>query len=964
MSEDPKNDAVETEAPANAAEDNQTVAYRRNGEASVITYDDEPEAEPAEQVAREVVRPTFPKVKGVIDSHIEEIMSTAYVNYAKAAITSRALPDVRDGLKPVHRRIIYGMFDGGYTWSGKLNKSARSVGDVMGKYHPHGDGAIYDAMVRLGQEWVQRHPLIEAQGNFGSRDGDPPAASRYTESRLEKLTQYLLLDIDKDTVAWSPTYDESRLEPRVLPARFPNLLVNGQEGISVGMATKIPTHNLGEVIDACKLVLVNPEATLDDVMEVLPGPDFPTYGVIMGVGGIRQAYETGRGSIRIAGRSRIEEMKNGKTMIVVHELPYGVGAESFAERVAELANDKQIDGITDVRNESSRDEDIRVVIELRRDVDPNIVLNFIKKKTALVTSFGYNAVVINSRGEPGEMGLIPILQEFIAFRREIIGRRTIFELNKARDDLHKQIGLYAAVTQIDHVIATIRGSDDREHARTLLMDMDFPTNGDFAQFLQEADPDTFESIGPVFKLSEIQARTILEMRLQSLSGLQAREIHEKAQELSREIADKMHILNDSSVVNDIIATELDEVKEKFNSPRRTEIDTTDWENIDEEDLIERKDIVVTITRSNYAKRTNLDSYREQKRGGKGSSGMDTKENDDILTTFVCTTKTPLLFFTSRGIAHYLKAHRIREGNRVSKGLPLQNLVPLREGEVISAVIQLPESKEELEAKRLVFVTDKGTVRTNDAKAFGNVKSNGLIAIKLEDDNGNPNGNLISVLLAEEDDDVMVVTERGQFVRFPVTKVRVFRSRNSEGVKAVTLGNGDIVKAASILRHEKFESTLHRDAYFAGGTLNYKDEAGSELSLTLPADDMAVFAAREEFLLTVSALGFGKRTSAYEYRITDRGAKGSAAANISSTTGPLIDCFKVKDDDGLVIITDGGQTIRTRVKDVRFTGRTARGVRMFKMPDGQRIVSVSRISADDLSDADETVVPVEDDASGE
>ncbi|NTF17446.1 DNA gyrase subunit A [Agrobacterium rubi] len=964
MNEDNKNDGTETEGAA--IPENATVWVRPNGEVSYIVEDEENDGEtvvetlPVEEAP--VVRAPLPKIKGVIDHHIETIMSTAYVNYAKAAITSRALPDVRDGLKPVHRRIIYGMYDGGYKWTGRLNKSARSVGDVMGKFHPHGDGAIYDAMVRLGQEWIQRHVLIEGQGNFGSRDGDPPAASRYTESRLDKLTEFMLLDIEKDTVSWSPNYDGTLKEPDVLPARFPNILVNGQEGISVGMATKIPTHNLGEVIDACKLVLERPDATLEEIMAVLPGPDFPTGGVIMGVGGIRQAFATGRGSIRISGRARIEEMKGGKSMIVVHELPYNVGAESFAERVAELANEKQIDGITDVRNESSRDEEIRVVIELRRDVDPNIVLNFIKKKTALVTSFGYNAVVINSRGEPGEMALIPILQEFIAFRKEVIGRRTVYELNAARDALHKQIGLYAAVTQIDHVIRTIRASDDRDHARAELMSMDFPTDGDFAQFLQEADPDTFESVGPVFKLSEIQAKAILELRLQSLSGLQAREIHETATNLSLEIADKMRILNDSSVLNSIISDELDEVKGKFATPRITEIDSTDWENIDDEDLIERKDVVVTITRSNYAKRTDLDAYREQKRGGKGSSGMDTKENDDILTTLVCTTKTPILFFTSRGIAHYLKAHKLRDGNRNARGYPLQNLVPLRDGETITAIIPLPEDKEELESKRLVFVTDKGTVRTNDAKVFGNVKSNGLIAIKLEDDNGNPQGNLISVLLAEEDDDVMVVTEKGYFVRFPVTKVRVFRSRASEGVKAISLQNGDTVKAASILRHEKFESTLHRDAYFGGGTVSRQDDAGNDISLTLPAEEMADFAAREEFLITVSALGFGKRTSAYEYRITDRGAKGSAASNISSATGPLVDCFKVKPDDGLVIITDGGQIIRTRVKDVRITGRTARGVRMFKMPDGQRIVSVSRISAEDLSDIE--VTPIEDDASVE
>lgn len=899
--------------------------------------------------------------RGVVRSHVEELLGTAYVNYAKAAITSRALPDVRDGLKPVHRRIIYGMYDSGFTWAHRYFKSARAVGDIMGKFHPHGNSAIYDAMARLAQSWNQRHVLIDGQGNFGSRDGDPPAAERYTEARLDKLAQYMLLDIDKDVVDWTPTYDSENVEPNVLPVRFPNLLVNGQEGIAVAMATKIPPHNLGEVIDACKLVLAKPDVTLDEVMTVLPGPDFPTKGTIMGVGGIRQAYMTGQGSIRMAGKAVIEELKGGRSQIIVTELPFGVRPSDFEEKVAKLVNEKEIDGITRINNESDRRSGLRIAIDVRRDVDPHIVLNFIKKKTQLVTSFGYNAVVINSRGEPGEMGLLPILREFIAFRREVIGRRTVFELNKARDDLHKQIGLYAAVSQIDMVVATIRNSPDSEAARELLMGIDFPTAGDFAQFLQEADPDAYETVAEHFRLTETQAKAILSMRLQSLAGLQRDEIVKETGTLSLQINERMRILSVTDAMDEIVAAELDEVKAKFATPRLTEIDATDWENIDEEDLVERKEIVLTITRSNYVKRTDLDSFREQKRGGKGASGMETKDDDDVLTTLVCTTKTPLLFFTTRGIAHYLKAYKVPEGNRNSKGRPLQNFVPLREGEAISAVIPLPESKEALDAKRLVFITDRGTVRTNDATAFGNVKSNGLIAIKLEDENGNPQGSLISVLLAEEEDDVMVVTERGQFVRFPVTKVRVFRSRASEGVKAITLADGDVVKAASILRHEKFESTAHRDAYFAGGSTTWKDETGEDHVLTLPPEDMADFAAREEFLLSVTALGFGKRTSAYEYRITDRGAKGSAAHAISPATGPLVDCFKVKNDDGLVIITDGGQTIRTRVKDVRKTGRAARGVRMFKMPEGQKIVSVSRISLDDLSEDAAVAVPVDEPA---
>lgn len=897
--------------------------------------------------------------KGVVRNHIEELLATAYVNYAKAAISSRALPDVRDGLKPVHRRIIYGMYHSGFTWAHKHFKSARATGDIMGKFHPHGNTAIYDAMARLAQPWNQRHVLIDGQGNFGSRDGDPPAAERYTEARLDKLAQYMLLDIDKDVVEWEPTYDGEHLEPTVLPVRFPNLLVNGQEGIAVAMATKIPPHNLGEVIDACKVVLADPAATLDDVMKVMPGPDFPTKGTIMGVGGIRQAYTTGQGSIRMAGKAIIEELKGGRSQIIVTELPFGVRPSDFEEKVAKLVNDKEIDGITRVNNESDRRTGMRIAIDVRRDVDPNIVLNFLKKKTQLVTSFGYNAVVINSRGEPGEMGLLPMLREFIAFRREVIGRRSLFELNKARDDLHKQIGLYAAVSQIDLVISTIRNASDSEAAREQLMAIDFPTAGDFAQFLKEADPDSYETVEENFNLTETQVRAILSMQLRSLAGLQREEIVAEAGNLSRQINERMRILGETDVMDEIVARELDEVKAKFATPRLTQIDGTDWENIDEEDLVERKEIVLTITRSNYVKRTDLDLFREQKRGGKGSSGMETKDDDDVLTTLVCTTKTPLLFFTTRGIAHYLKAYKVPEGNRNSKGRPLQNFVPLREGEAIAAVIALPETKEALESKRLVFVTDRGTVRTNDATAFGNVRANGLIAIKLEDDNGNPQGSLISVLLAEEDDDVMVVTEKGLFVRFPVTKVRVFRSRASEGVKAITLGLGDVVKAASILRHEKFATTAHRDAYFGKGTTTYKDETGEDVVLTLPPEDMVDFAEREEWLLSVTALGFGKRSSAYHYRITDRGAKGTAAHAISASTGPLVDCFKVKDDDGLVIITEGGQTIRTRVKDIRKTKRTSRGVRLFKMPEGQRIVSVSRISLDDLSEDVEVVVPDDD-----
>jgi len=884
--------------------------------------------------------------------NVEDQMSAAYLNYAMSVIVSRAVPDVRDGLKPVHRRILYGMFEEGINANSSRKKSAQSVGKVMGSYHPHGDSAIYDAMVRLAQPWVQRHPLIDGQGNFGSRDGDKPAAMRYTEARLHRLAHAMLEDIDKDTVDWQPTYDGSTEEPRVLPVRFPNLLVNGQQGIAVAMATSIPTHNLGEAIDACLLVMDNPDATVDDIMQVMPGPDFPTGGTIMGTGGIRQSYLTGRGSIRMTGQAVIEEMKGGKSRIVVTELPYGSSSKAFQEKIVDLLEKKIIEGVTDIRDEGGRDADLRVVIELRRDVEPSVVLNGLKKHTDLVSAFSYNATVLNSRGKPVEMPLIDILKEFIAFRRQVVRRRTIFELNKARDALHRQIGLYAAVSQVDEVVRTIRMSPDRDTARVRLMEMEFPTGGDFARLLSEADPDN--EVAESFKLSEIQANSILEMRLQKLTGMERDEIEASARQISGEINFHVSVLNDKNILDGIVRQEMEEVKAKFANPRITVIEPTDWDDIDDEDLIERKDIVITITKSGYVKRTDLSAYREQRRGGKGRNGMETKDDDFVLTTLVCTTKTPLVFFTSRGIAHSLKAYRLPEGAPAAKGRPLVNFVSLREGETISAVIAMPENSEDLEGKSLVFVTDFGTVRRNDAKAFWGINKAGKIAIKLEDEHGRPNGRLVSVLLGSDVDDVLVATKAGACVRFAINEVREVKSRNGVGVKAVNLASGNEVIGASVLRHFK-ATPQERDAYQAGGSVTIKNEDGSEEVVTLSPEKIQEMKSSEEFLLTISALGFGKRSSAYEYRTTARGGKGVAAANINAITGPLVACFTVADDDGLVLVTDGGQTIRVRVKDVRKTGRATRGVRMFKLPEGQKIVSVAKVSAEDLDEADVTVV---------
>jgi len=896
--------------------------------------------------------------KGIRPVPIEDEMSKSYLDYSMSVIVGRAIPDVRDGMKPVHRRIVYAMQES-YPATAPHKKSARAVGDVMGKYHPHGDSAIYETLVRLAQPFKMRHPLVDGQGNFGSIDGDPAAAMRYTEARLTRLAHMLTDDLDKDTVDWQPNYDGSLKEPKVLPARFPNLLVNGSEGIAVAMATSVPTHNLGEVLDACILVLDRDDVSFDEIFEVLPGPDFPTKGVIMGRGGIRQAYLTGKGSIRVSGVAEIEQIKGGKSRIVISELPYGVNKKSFIERIAELVSSKTLDGITDIRDESDRNDNVRVVVELRRDVDPSILLNGLRKHTDLIKSFGYNATLLNSRGRPEEMPLLSILKEFVAFRRTTVRRRTIFELNKARDSLHRQIGLYAAVSMVDEVVRTIRGASDVDDARVKLMAMEFPTAGEFRKLLEEADPDV--PVGDVFKLSEVQTKAILEMRLQKLTGLERDEIAETARSLSAQINHLTTILNDRSVLDGIIRNEFQEIKAKFATPRLTKIEAVDMDDIDDEDLIERKDIVVTITKSGYVKRTDLAAYREQKRGGKGRNGMETKDEDFVINTLVCTTKTPLVFFTSRGIARSLKAYRLPDGAPSAKGRPLVNFVTLRQEETISAVIAMPESEEELDGRSLVFITDFGTVRRNDARAFWGINRAGKIAISLEDDLGNPQGRLVEVLLATDDDDVLVATERGICVRFPVKDLRVMKSRNSSGVRAITLEHGNRVIGASILNHFR-RSAQERDAYLNGGTITLKREDGTTDSFSLPADQMEAMQKAEEHLLTISANGFGKRSSSYEYRTTARGAKGIAAAIINHSTGNLVSCFKVTEDDGLVMVTDGGQTIRTRVRDVRITGRVTRGVRMFRLPDGQSIVSVARVSADDLGDESDLTMPDQGDTS--
>jgi DNA gyrase subunit A len=895
---------------------------------------------------------------GVKRSELTDTVSKKFIDYAMSVIVARALPDVRDGMKPVHRRIIYAGDQAGFRGTGtRFYKSARFTGETMGKYHPHGNSAIYEAMVRMAQPWQLLHPLISSQGNWGSRDGDGAAAERYTEARLAPITEYLLHDLDKDTVDWRDNYDGQLKEPKVLPAKFPNLLVNGQLGIAVGMATNIPTHNLGEVLDACALLLGNPDATLDDILAVMPGPDFPTKGTIMGLGGIRQAFETGRGSIRMTGKFEIEELKNNKSQIVITELPYGVSAKQIIVRVAELAEKKDgtgkrdLEGLADVRDESGKGIPMRVVIELKKDVDPHITLNFLRKKTNIVCNFSTNMVVLNSQGQPERMGVMQVLKEFVKFRQQIVRRRTIYDLNKARDSLYKLVGLYAAVEIVDEVVRLIRTSKTTDEAHAKLMGLELPISPEFRVLLNEADPD--EDYGDVFRLSDTQVKTILELRLSRLTSMGLESIADEVREISSNVRGFIAILNDIIVLNDVVRGEWDEVKAKFANPRQTTIDAIDYDELDEADLVERKDIIITVSKSGYVKRTEINAYREQKRGGKGRNGMETKDDDYVHTTLKCTTKTPLVVFTTNGKAHAIMAYKFPEGTPASKGRPLVNFVALDKGESVAAIISMPETPEELVGKSLVFVTSFGTVRRNDAADFAKINSNGKIAIDLKDEHGATRGDLVSVILTADDRDILIATEQGYCCRSPVDDLRVFSTRKSVGVKGINLGYGNRVISASDLNHVEF-SPQDRDAYQAGGSFTAKDELGQDKVTVLSADRMQEMQDSEEMLLTITSLGFGKLSSAHEYRVTNRGGKGIMAANVGPQTGNLVACLPAKLDDGLILTTDGGQTIRTRVGELRTSGRMTKGVRTFRLSGGQKIVGVVLVGGDDVPETADVV----------
>jgi DNA gyrase subunit A len=873
---------------------------------------------------------------------IEEEMKRSYLDYAMSVIVSRALPDVRDGLKPVHRRILFTMKENSYDWNRPFRKSARVVGDVIGKYHPHGTDPIYEAMVRMAQDFSMRLPLIQGQGNFGSMDGDPPAAMRYTEARLARASTALLDDIDKDTVEFQPNYDESAQEPVVLPARFPNLLVNGAGGIAVGMATNIPTHNLGEVIDACCAMIDDPEMSIDRLIEIIPGPDFPTGGTILGRSGIREAYHFGRGSIVMRARTHVEEVRKDRTAIVVTEVPYQVNKARLQERLSELVRAKLIEGISDIRDESDRDG-VRVVIELKREAMPEVVLNQLYRFTALQTTFGVNMLALNL-GRPEMLNLRQVLQAFIAFREEVITRRTVYELKKARERAHLLVGLAIAVANIDAVIDLIRKAPDPTTARERLMAVAWPARDVEALIRLIDEPGRAIASDGTYRLSEAQARGILDLRLQRLTGLERDKIGEELNGLAGEIKGHLEVLGSRTKLYEIMRREFLEVKEQFATPRRTTIEDLEFE-ADIEDLIQREDMVVTVSHAGYIKRVPLSSYRAQRRGGRGRTGMATKEEDFVEQLFVANTHTPMLFFSSRGMVYELKVYRLPLGTPQARGKALVNLLPLEEGEAITTVMPLTEDESARGALSVMFATESGTVRRNSLSDFTNIKANGKIAMKLDEGD-----RLIGVLpCLPEEHDVLLVTRLGKAIRFAVADVRLFQGRTSTGVRGIALAKEDGVISMSILRHAE-ASSEERDAYlrWAGARRRSGDGEALPAEPGLAPERLAALEEAEDFILSVADDGFGKRSSAYEYRITNRGGKGIDNMDLGRGNGRgsnarVVAAFPVKDQDQIMLVTDGGRLIRLPVADIRIAGRTTRGVTLFRVDADERIVSVTRLA---------------------
>jgi DNA gyrase subunit A len=870
---------------------------------------------------------------------IEDEMRRSYLDYAMSVIVSRALPDVRDGLKPVHRRILYAMHEAGFASDKPFHKSAHAVGGVMAKYHPHGDAAIYDAMVRMAQTFAMRLPLLDPQGNFGSIDGDPPAAYRYTEVRLAKSAEALLADIDKETVDFQPTYDDRAREPMVLPAQFPNLLVNGAGGIAVGMATNIPPHNLGEVIDACCAHIDNPAIDIDGLIEHMQAPDFPTGGLILGRAGVRSGFHTGRGSVVMRGRSRVEAMGKDREAIIITEIPYQVNKATMIEKIADAVRNKRIEGVSDLRDESDRDG-MRVVIELKRDAVADVVLNQLYRFSPLQSSFGINTLALNG-GKPEMLNLKQMIAAFVAFREEVITRRTRHLLAKARERAHVLVGLAVAVANIDAVIAIIRGAPDPQVARQRLTERDWPA-AEVMSLIQLIDDPLHRVVDGRFRMSDAQARAILDLRLHRLTALGAEEIGGEMKPLAVQIGEFLGVLGSRERLTKVMRDELQDMKRQFATPRRTEVVDIEFE-ADDESLIQREDMVVTVTLAGYVKRTLLSVYRPQARGGKGRAGMTTRDADFVTQVFVASTHTPVLFFSNRGRVYKLKVHRLPLGPPQARGKALVNLLPLAEGEKITTVMPLPEDETTWSELNVMFATAKGEVRRNSLSDFVDVRATGKLAMKFEGDAADDR--LIGVAPCSDAHDVLLATRNGKCVRFPVSGVRVFQSRASTGVRGMKLAEDDAVISLSILRHIDV-TTEERDAYLRYTTAQRRITEG-ESGVDVPAGPApkraAELAAAEQFILSVTENGYGKRTSAYDYRITNRGGSGIINIQTTARNGAVVEAFPVEDSDQIMLVTDGGKMIRCPVNDIRVAGRDTQGVTLFKTAAEERVVSAARLS---------------------
>jgi len=891
-------------------------------------------------------QPVAPATQDIRPVSIADEMKRSYLDYAMSVIVSRALPDVRDGLKPVHRRILYSMIENGYTPDKPYRKSARIVGDVIGKYHPHGDQSIYDALVRMAQDFSMRLPLVDGQGNFGSVDGDPAAAMRYTEVRLAKPAMSLIEDLEKDTVNFQPNYDGSEHEPVVLPARYPNLLVNGAGGIAVGMATNIPPHNLGEVIDGCLAFILNPDISIEELISIIPGPDFPTGGAILGKSGIRAAYHSGRGSVVVRAKADIEELRQNREAIIISEIPYQVNKSTLVERIAELVREKKVEGISDLRDESDRDG-MRIVIELKRDAVADVVLNQLWRFTQLQASFGCNMVALNG-GRPEILTLYDFIRAFIDFREEVVSRRTRFLLNKARERAHVLVGLAIAVANIDEVIHLIRNAADANIAREALMARNWPAIDVEALIALIDDPRHRMGEGGTYRLSEAQARAILELRLARLTGLGREEISDELNKLSLEISDYLEILRSRERIMAIISEELIAVKTAFATPRKTII--TEWDaDVDDEDLIQREEMVVTVSHAGYIKRVPLSTYRAQRRGGKGRSGMQTRDEDFVARLFVASTHTPILFFSSLGQVYKEKVWRLPLAAPNARGKALVNMLPLDANERITTIMPLPENDADWDKLDVMFATESGGVRRNRLSDFVQVNRAGKIAMKLDEGDS-----IVDVQICTDLDDVLLTTSLGQCIRFSVNEVRVFKGRDSTGVRGISLANEDKVISMAVLRHVD-ASAEERSAYLkmrraiSGETQADESEvADGEISVetaALPQERYAELSALEQVILTISVNGYGKRTSAYEVRVTGRGGKGIVAMVVNDRNGRLVASFPVEHSDQIMLVTDGGQLIRCPVDGIRIAGRGTQGVTIFDTAADEKVVSVERISED-------------------